>query len=110
MYIAGDYRHREENGIQNGSEPTKAVQKPSKIMKILKIGSERSPRDKSGAFGFENMFWPLGNVARPEAYTGGHAGVQGVSMRVWGSWGLCVMCMHPVAPCTYVAPVSSLYI
>ena len=57
-------------------------------MKILKIGSERSPRDKSGAFGFENMFWPLGNVARPEGVTGGHAGGPGGAYARMGIVGL----------------------
>ena len=92
---------------RNHQKLSRSVQKSSKIMKNHEIWVERSPRDKSGAFGFETVFWPLGNVGRPEGVTGGPGVLQGVSMRVWGSWGLCVMCMHPVAPCTYVAPVSS---
>ena len=108
MYI---YRRTKESGrkrqakrTQNGSEASRSVQKCLKIMKILKNGSERSPRDKSGAFGFENMFWPLGNVARRKGVTGVQAG----GLCAYGSRGACVSCMHPVAPCTYVAPVSSL--
>ena len=46
-------------------------------MKNHENGSERSPRDKSGAFGFENMFWPLENVARPEGVSKGSRGAPG---------------------------------
>ena len=81
MYI---YRRTKESGrkrqakrTRNHSEASRSVQKCLKIMKILKIGSERSPRDKSGAFGFENMFWPLGNVARPEGVSKGSRGAPG---------------------------------
>ena len=64
-------------------------------MKILKIGSERSPRDKSGAFGFENMFWPLGNVARPEGVTGGVQGWGPGCVCAYGVVGLvCVLCTY----------------
>ena len=79
-------------------------------MENHEIWSERSPRDKSGGFGFENMFWPLVNVARPEAYTGGHAGVQEGSIRVYGRgqdhvWDhVCVVC----ALMYICSPVSSL--
>ena len=107
----GTREKKEEKDARNEEKLSKSVQNAPKIMKNHENGSERSPRDKSGAFGFENMFWPLGNVARPEGVTGG---VQGWGQDVYTRMGIvglvCVLCtyMHPVAPCTYVAPVSSL--
>ena len=80
VYIAGDYRHergKASKRTQNRSEASRNHQNRPKIMKIHEIRSERSPRDKSGAFGFETVFWPLGNVGRPEGVSKGSRGAPG---------------------------------
>ena len=88
-------RHGQAKRTRNHQKRSETVQKSPKIMKILKIGSERSPRDKSGAFGFENMFWPLGNVARPEGVTGGVQGWGPGCVCAYGVVGLvCVLCTY----------------
>ena len=77
---------------RNHQKLSRSVQKSSKIMKNHEIWVERSPRDKSGAFGFETVFWPLGNVGRPEGVTG----VQGCSrgcLCAYGDRGACVSCV-----------------
>ena len=70
-------RIREVRRTQNRSEASRNHQNRPKIMKIHEIRSERSPRDKSGAFGFETVFWPLGNVGRPEGVSKGSRGAPG---------------------------------
>ena len=98
---------REKYGIRSvriEKKVLKTVSECPESSKNHENGSERSPRDKSGAFGFENMFWPLGNVARPEGVTGGPGVLQGVCLCAYGDRGACVCSV-----CTY-ASGRSMYI
>ena len=52
----GRREKRHQKGIRNDKKALRNDQNPPKIMKNQENGSERSPRDKSGAFAFENMF------------------------------------------------------
>ena len=86
----GTREKKEAKRTQNDEKLSRNVQNAPKIMKNHENGSERSPRDKSGAFGFENMFWPLGNVARPEGVTGGVQGWGPGCVCAYGDRGACV--------------------
>ena len=92
----GRREKKHQKGLRNDKKLSRSVQNPPKIMKIMKNGSERSPRDKSGGFGFENMFWPLGNVARPEGVSRGCTGGGPGCVCAYGDRGACVC---PVCIC-----------
>ena len=81
---------KEAKRIQNDKKLSRNHQNHPKIMKNHENGSERSPRDKSGAFGFENMFWPLVFVARPDGVTGGVQGWGPGCVCAYGDRGACV--------------------
>ena len=91
----GRERNKASRRHQNRSRALRNCPKCPKIMKNHEKWSKRSPRDKSGAFGFENMFWPLVNVARPEGVTGGVQGWGPGCVCAYGIVGLvCVLCTY----------------